>query len=95
MSPVVENINIFSTLEQWCANFDLPVCIYIYISIYSYAAYPDCMVLAAGDHSASSSFEHSDGLLVGTLHWARQLTADHILAAVTGGGGQTASAWGS
>lgn len=30
--------------------------------------YPDCMVLAAGDHSASGSFEHSDGLLVGTLH---------------------------
>ncbi len=53
------------------------------------------MVLAAGYHSASGSFEHSDGLLVGTLYWARQLTADNILAAVTGGGGQTASAWGS
>lgn len=57
--------------------------------------YSDCMVLAAGDDPASGCFEHSDGFLVGTLHWAGQLTADHILAAVTGGGGQTASAWGS
>lgn len=54
------------------------------------ASYPDGVVLATSNDPPGSCSQHRYGLLVGTLHRARELAADHVLAAVTGGGGHAA-----
>lgn len=60
-----------------------------------FSAYPDCVVLAARNHPPRRGLQYSDGLLVGTLHWASELTADDVFAAVTGRGGHAASSQGT
>lgn len=47
--------------------------------------YPDGVVLAARHDPAGRRSQHRDGLLVSALHGARQLAADHVLAAVARG----------
>lgn len=59
------------------------------------ACYPDGVVLAPGDDPPGSRSQHRDWLMVSALHGARELAADHVLAAVTGGGGHAASPGGS
>lgn len=53
--------------------------------------YPDSVVLAAGDDPSGGRSQHRDRLLVSALYRARELAADHVLAAVTGGGRHAAS----